>query len=93
MIMAPVGVTKPLAGVMVASPATAPEQRPKTDGRPRITRSKAPQVSRPASALKVVAVKALAAILSAATALPALNPYHPNHSMPVPTMHKTMLCG
>lgn len=91
--MAPVDVTKPLAGVIVASPATAPEQRPKTDERPRIIRSRTPQVSRPASALKVVAVKALAAILSAATALPALNPYHPNHSMPVPTMHKTMLCG
>lgn len=50
-------------------------------------------MSSPARALNVVAVKALAAILSAATALPALNPYQPNQSMPVPTMQSTMLCG
>src|SRR5437867_7926884 len=41
----------------------------------------------------VVVVKALAAIPSAATALPALNPYQPTHNMPVPIMHRTMLCG
>ena len=41
----------------------------------------------------VVVVKALAAMPSAATALPALNPYHPTQSMPVPIMQSTMLCG
>ena len=41
----------------------------------------------------VVVMNALAAITSAATALPALNPYQPTHSIPVPTMHSTMLCG
>ena len=40
---------------------------------------------------KVVVVKALAAMTSAATALPALNPYQPTHSMPVPTIHRTRL--
>src|SRR6516165_6677491 len=38
-------------------------------------------------------MKALAAIPSAATALPALKPYHPTQSMPVPTIHNTRLCG
>ena len=38
-------------------------------------------------------MKALAAMPSAATALPALKPYQPTHSMPVPTMVSTRLCG
>src|SRR5215469_14757346 len=41
----------------------------------------------------VVVVKAFAATTSAATALPALKPYQPTHSIPVPTMQSTMLCG
>ena len=31
--------------------------------------------------------------MSAATALPALKPYQPTHSMPVPMAQTTMLCG
>jgi hypothetical protein len=42
---------------------------------------------------KVVVMKALAATPSAATAEPALKPYQPTQSMPVPTMVKTRLCG
>ena len=38
-------------------------------------------------------VNALAAMPSAATALPALKPYQPTHSMPVPTTVSTRLCG
>ena len=41
----------------------------------------------------VVVVKAFAAIPSAATALPALKPYQPTQSIPVPTMVRTRLCG
>ena len=41
----------------------------------------------------VVVVKALDAITSAPKAEPALKPYQPTHSMPVPMAHKTMLCG
>src|SRR5437867_4298662 len=41
----------------------------------------------------VVVVKALAAMPSAATALPALNPYHPTQSMPLPIIQRTILCG
>jgi hypothetical protein len=30
---------------------------------------------------------------SAPAALPALNPYQPTQSIPVPIIHRTMLCG
>ena len=39
----------------------------------------------------VVVINALAAIASAATALPALKPYQPTHSIAVPTMQSTKL--
>src|SRR6202040_3463901 len=51
------------------------------------------QVSEPTAVAKVVAIKAFEETTSAATALPALNPYHPTQSIPVPTMQRTMLCG
>ena len=41
----------------------------------------------------MVATNAFAEIPSAATALPALKPYQPTHSMPVPTMVSVRLCG
>jgi Na+/proline symporter len=41
----------------------------------------------------VVLMNAFAAIPSEASALPALNPYQPTQSKPVPTMQSTMLCG
>jgi hypothetical protein len=41
----------------------------------------------------VVVRKACDETPSAATALPALKPYQPTHSMPVPIMVRTMLCG
>src|ERR1700730_16085448 len=51
------------------------------------------QVSEPPAVAKVVAIKAFEETTSAATALPALNPYHPTQSIPVPIMQSTMLCG
>src|SRR5207245_3978943 len=91
--MAPFGVTKPQAGVITTSPATAPEQKPSTLGFPRVIHSAMGQTKEATAVASVVVVKALAAMPSAPTALPALNPYQPTHSMPVPTMHSTMLCG
>src|SRR6185295_14416611 len=93
MAMAPLGVTKPQAGVMTTSPATAPEQNPSTLGFPRRIHSAIGQTREATAVARVVVVNALAAMPSAATALPALNPYHPTHNMPVPTMHNTMLWG
>ena len=45
------------------------------------------------AAASVVVMKACEATPSAATALPALKPYQPTHSMPVPIMVSTRLCG
>src|SRR5206468_2470577 len=91
--MAPLGVTKPHAGVMTTRPATAPEQKPSTLGLPRVIHSANGQTKDATAVARVVVVNALAAITSAATALPALKPYQPTHSIPVPTIQSTMLCG
>src|SRR4051812_11108968 len=88
-----VGDTKPAPGVMTTRPATAPEQKPSTVGLPVNSHSSAGQVAPATAAASVVEVKALAETPSAATALPALKPYHPTHSMPVPIMVSTRLCG
>src|SRR5215469_12962420 len=93
MAMAPLGVTKPQAGVITTRPATAPEQKPSTLGLPLTIHSAMGQTKEATAVARVVVVKALAAMTSAATALPALKPYHPTHNIPVPTMQRTRLCG
>src|SRR6266446_3767376 len=90
---APLGVTKPQAGVMTTRPATAPEQKPSTLGLPRMLHSIIGQTKEATAVARVVVVKALAAMTSAPTALPALKPYQPTHNMPVPTIQSTMLWG
>src|SRR3954453_18064349 len=89
----PAGVINPHAGVTTTSPATAPEQKPRTLGLPFSSHSAIGQTKEATAVAKVVVVKAFAATPSAATALPALKPYQPTHSIPVPTMHSTILCG
>src|SRR6266511_3295273 len=93
MIMAPDTVTKPQAGVITTRPATAPEQKPRMLGLPLTSHSVSAQMKDPTAVAIVVVMNALAAMPSAATALPALKPYQPTHSMPVPTIQSTMLCG
>src|SRR5512139_2815600 len=93
MMTADDGVTKPQAGVMTTRPATAPEQKPSTLGLPFSRYSAIAQTNDAIAAARVVVTNAFAAIPSEATALPALKPYQPTHSIPVPTMHSTMLCG
>src|SRR5215510_3517704 len=92
-ITAPVGATYPQAGVITTSPASAPEQNPSTLGLPRSAYSSMAHVNDATAVASVVVVNAFAAIPSGASALPALKPYHPTHSSPVPTMQSTMLCG
>src|SRR6185503_12088434 len=87
------GVINPHAGVMTTNPATAPEQNPSTLGLPLKIHSIMGQTNAATAVAIVVVAKAFAATPSAATALPALKPYQPTQSMPVPTMHRTMLCG
>src|ERR1043166_249465 len=93
MAIAPLAVTKPQAGGMTTRPAPAPEQKPSTPGLPRNIHSAIGHTKEATAVAMVVVMKALAATPSAATALPALKPYHPTHSMPVPIEHSTMLCG
>src|SRR5262245_40631590 len=78
---------------MTTRPATAPEQKPRMLGLPLKIHSATAHVKEATAVAIVVVVNALAATTSAATAEPALNPYQPTQSMPVPTMHRTMLCG
>src|SRR5436190_24325352 len=91
--MAPVASTYPHAGVITTSPPTAPEQNPSTLGLPRSAYSSIAHVNDATAVASVVLMNALAAIPSGARALPALNPYQPTQSKPVPTMQSTMLCG
>src|SRR5580765_962269 len=91
MISEPAGVTKPHAGVMTTSPATAPEQKPSTLGLPLSIHSAIGQTNEATAVARVVVVNALAAMTSAPTALPALKPYQPTQSMPVPTIQRTRL--
>src|SRR5688572_5552600 len=91
--MAPVVFTNPQAGVITTRPATMPEQKPSTLGFPRWKYSTMPHTKPAVAAARVVVAKALEAMASAPRAEPALNPYHPTQSMPVPTMQRTMLCG
>src|SRR5262245_40687269 len=90
---APDGVTKPAPGVMTTRPATAPEQKPSTVGLPRVIHSSNGHTTEATAVAMVVVMKALAAMPSAATALPALKPYQPTHNMPVPIMVSTRLWG
>ena len=69
---------------MQTKPATAPEQAPSTVGLLRVNHSTSGQASAPAAAAKWVAAKALAAMPSAAKALPALKPNQPTHSSAAP---------
>src|SRR5687768_3571874 len=86
-------VTKPAAGVITTRPATIPEQKPSTVGLPRVSHSSAGHTPPAIAAASVVVTNAFAATPSAATALPALKPYQPTQSMPVPTTVSTRLCG
>src|SRR6266566_2183729 len=79
------GSTKPEAGVMVPSPATAPETMPRTEGLPRLHHSHAIQVSAPAEAARWVEAIAITARGLAPSADPPLKPNQPTHNSPVPT--------
>src|SRR5450756_1560927 len=93
MIMAFIGLTKTQAGVMATSPATAPVTVPRIVGVPLCHHSITAQVNPAAAVAVLVAIKALAAIPSAARALPALKPNQPNHKRAPPRTVKGKLCG
>src|SRR5690606_36056912 len=78
------GKTKPEAGVIVPSPAIAPDTIPSTDGLPRVHHSKSIQDSAPALAARCVATRAYTARELAPSADPSLKPNQPTHNSPVP---------
>ena len=84
MTSAPIGVTKPEAGVMATRPATAPEMMPSTDGLPRVTHSANIQASAAAAVAICVTAIAMPALPLAPTAEPALKPNQPTHSSEAP---------
>src|SRR3954462_3377816 len=92
-MIAPVTFTKPHAGVITTNPATAPEQKPRMLGLPLNSHSAMAQTNDATAVAIVVVMNAFAATPSAATAEPALKPYQPTQSIPVPTIQRTMLCG
>ena len=79
---APPAVTNPHAGVMTTKPATAPEQKPSTLGLPRTIHSIIGQINEATAVARVVVVKALAAMTSAADRAAGVKsiPTDPQHS-------------
>ena len=90
---APNTLTNPDAGVMDTSPATAPLIMPRSVGRELTSHSMTAHVNPAVAAAVWVTTNALVARPFAESALPALNPNHPNHSMPAPSTANGRLCG
>ena len=86
-------LTYPAAGVMVASPATAPVTAPRTLACPSVIRSTTSHTSMAAAAATWVLSSAWAATPFAWRPSPALNPNHPNQRMPAPTITNGTECG
>ena len=93
MMTAVVGETYPAAGVTVASPATAPVSNPRNLGFFSLNHATSNQATAANEAARSVLRNAVAVTESTRISLPALNPYHPNHSKPVPSATSGMLCG
>src|SRR3954447_24251947 len=91
--MAPMGVTKPDAGVIATRPATAPAAAPTTLGLPETNQLNRVHVHAAAAVARCVTVKALEASPPAASALPALKPNQPNQRIEAPITTMVMSCG
>src|ERR1051325_4372615 len=88
-----IGLTKPAAGVMATRPTTIAVAAPTAVDLPSRIQSRIVQTtSVPAGASRGV-VNARPAIGLAASALPALNPNHPNQRSPAPSSTSGTLCG
>ena len=94
MIRAGITPTNPAAGVMATRPATAPAAAPLPDCRLVSSHETTDQDPIPAAAAVLVTTKALtAASVERLKLLPALNPNHPNHSRPAPSITNGTLWG
>ena len=77
--------TNPAPGVIATSPTTRPVDAPTSVGFPSLIVSMTIQESSAVAAEIDVVINACAASPSAASALPALNPYQPNQSSDAPS--------
>ena len=94
MTMAGITPTKPAAGVIATSPATAPAAAPLADGRRVKNQDTTDQDDIAVAAAALVTTKALAAPAEDRFALlPALNPNQPNHNSPAPSSTSGTLSG
>src|SRR5262245_2731699 len=91
--IAAIGVTKPEAGVIATSPATAPDAAPSIVGLPVLIHSAIIQPSAANEAAVCVAMNALEARPFAPSADPALNPNQPTHSIAAPITANGRLGG
>src|ERR671924_1880111 len=91
MIMADIGDTKPDAGVIATSPATAPEAAPTVEGLPVCAHDIRDHVTAAMPVATWVATNALVALVAAAAAEPALKPNHPTHSKAAPRTIREIL--
>src|ERR1700723_3532176 len=87
------GSTKPDAGVIATSPATAPDTMPSTEGFPLVVHSATIQPSAAAAVAICVTAIAMPARPFEPTADPALNPNQPTHSSEAPITAYPTLYG
>src|SRR5260370_24758510 len=88
----PRGSTKPEAGVIAPSPATAPEIMPSTLGFPFRPHSANIQVSAAVAVAIWVTAIAMPALPLAAAAEPAVKPNQPTHNKEAPATLRARLC-
>ena len=94
MTKAPDTSTNPAAGVIPTKPEITPDALPIKVGFELVeNHSISNHPKPPEAAATLVTSRALAAIPSAASWLPPLNPNHPNHSKPVPNKICVTLWG
>src|SRR5262249_17620022 len=93
MMIADIGLTKPDAGVIATSPATAPDAAPSIVGFPVFSHSATIQPKAASDAAVCVATNALVARPPALRADPALNPNQPTHNIAAPTTANGRLWG
>src|SRR3989344_903550 len=93
MTSAPIGPTKPAAGVIATRPATAPETLPRSEGLPLAIHSTKVQASAATAVANNVLKKASAAVPVASRFEPTLKPNQPTHSIQAPIMVMVSECG
>src|SRR6187399_385602 len=88
-----IGLMKPAAGVIATRPTTIAVAAPTAVDFPRRNQSSSVHTTKVPAGASIVVTNARPAIGLAASALPALNPNHPNHSRPDPRSTSGTLCG